>query len=619
MRRRFLLLAVAGLLVSAVGPVPRSASASPSNPSTQNEYYSEMSTIAYEAPEWMRWLPDSIQFSELSIPATHDTMSVIPGPSQHMAETQSMALKEQLDSGIRGLDIRIIRVRGPATEVYLTITHGGVLQKAMFGPDVLQPIVDFLKAHPTETVFVKIKEDARTLPDILYPFYGEFQHEDWVEDLLGQGNLVLSPHNTGETVEQLLRRYVSSCSPDDYPGVRYYAPCTEYGGAPGTDVYGDYVYGWNGTESVGSDNPTMGELRGKIFLVDQLPSGSVPPVSPSGDMGFPSLEDPSFRVGKGANIPGYVGQWDGWAWNNHMAVYLEETDKASNEEYIFYNSLNGVSDGLLYPTPYHVAGGDRGAFTNWGQNERAFDHLLAGKQNRTGIVMMDFPGGGLIAAIIAHNFKFGTLREYAANLYDVIREVAYGFDRPAFWYTGDTSYDRGQRLHIFLKHVVREDLHVVDFKGEWDSDVEVSGPARDAKIVWGVEGLYYWVWAPRSLISQIDMTQPEFADWMNSVIDGLDGGAVDRAVALRDAAAASYPEQSWVAFVKQGPADTENWWYTDQNGGPARVDRGDWHYLLYGERRPPMNRVGLQDPTTGKWYLRHSVGQVASVPLREPR
>ncbi len=60
-------------------------------------------------PEWMSDLNNSLLISELSIPGTHDSMTfkgdLASGAA--MAQCQVISLEQQLEAGIRSLDIRL--------------------------------------------------------------------------------------------------------------------------------------------------------------------------------------------------------------------------------------------------------------------------------------------------------------------------------------------------------------------------------------------------------------------------------------------------------------------------------------------------------------------------------
>ncbi|EEM68354.1 MULTISPECIES: phosphatidylinositol-specific phospholipase C domain-containing protein [Bacillus cereus group] len=112
--------------------------------------YSHDSNIGYENPNWMADIPDDTMFSDLSIPGTHNTMALYGGD---VTQCQTMSLNTQLYAGVRYLDIRCRHI-----ENVFAIHHGPVYQNAMFG-DVCIIVRDFLRKNPSETVFMRIKEE----------------------------------------------------------------------------------------------------------------------------------------------------------------------------------------------------------------------------------------------------------------------------------------------------------------------------------------------------------------------------------------------------------------------------------------------------------------------------
>jgi 1-phosphatidylinositol phosphodiesterase len=99
---------------------------------------------------WMTALKDSVLLSELSIPGTHDSMARY---GSNIPKAQTMTLEQQLDSGIRLIDIRCWHVLNT-----FEINHGPVYQGTNLG-DVLKTVVGFLVNHPGETVVMRIKEE----------------------------------------------------------------------------------------------------------------------------------------------------------------------------------------------------------------------------------------------------------------------------------------------------------------------------------------------------------------------------------------------------------------------------------------------------------------------------
>ncbi|MFE7131283.1 phosphatidylinositol-specific phospholipase C [Streptomyces sp. NPDC057638] len=105
---------------------------------------------------WMAAHPDTTPLARLTIPGTHDSGARFGGP---WAECQNTTIAQQLMSGIRFLDIRC-RVTGDAYAIH----HGAAFQHLMFG-DVLIACRDFLAAHPSETVLMRVKQEYSTESD----------------------------------------------------------------------------------------------------------------------------------------------------------------------------------------------------------------------------------------------------------------------------------------------------------------------------------------------------------------------------------------------------------------------------------------------------------------------
>lgn len=92
--------------------------------------FNDERTINLQHSDWMSWVPDDVPLGVLSIPGTHDTMAdckngCFMGPDdlpyvEHtvpldinlvdltkITQTQSLSLIEQLEAGVRFLDIRL--------------------------------------------------------------------------------------------------------------------------------------------------------------------------------------------------------------------------------------------------------------------------------------------------------------------------------------------------------------------------------------------------------------------------------------------------------------------------------------------------------------------------------
>lgn len=96
----------------------------------------------------MKQIEDTKKLSELTIPGTHDSMALyydILG-----AQCQSWSVKDQLNAGIRYLDLRV--------SDNLRIVHSFVPQHSNFF-EVLCTIREFLTDHSSETVLVRVKPE----------------------------------------------------------------------------------------------------------------------------------------------------------------------------------------------------------------------------------------------------------------------------------------------------------------------------------------------------------------------------------------------------------------------------------------------------------------------------
>ncbi|MEU4237091.1 phosphatidylinositol-specific phospholipase C [Actinoplanes sp. NPDC026619] len=306
--------------------------------------YRTLSTAAN--PDWMRGLPDSRSLAALSIPGTHETMAIHGGAWTQTQEDfgdSGGTLAAQLGAGVRMIDIRA-RVNTGNT---FTIHHGATYQNANFD-DVLNKLGDFLSAHPGETVLVRLKQEC-----------------------------------TGE---------IGSCTDAS-------------GQASFVDIFDSYVtkrpnLWWTPsvTRSSAAAVPALGAVRGKVVLA--VMNGA-----------------------QGGRYASYgLAQFDGW--NDGSSTYVQDNynvpnvgaiatkrdqvrrfldaTSAGDPAKIYVNFASGAS---VFAQPQQVAGGALGV---QGVDPFLLTYLNQGPEVhtpvvRTGVLMLDFPGGGLINKVLSFN------------------------------------------------------------------------------------------------------------------------------------------------------------------------------------------------------------------------
>ena len=101
--------------------------------------------------DWMTPLDGALRLSQLTIPGTHNAGARFE-PLSGTAKCQNLTVREQLDAGVRLMDIRCRHINDA-----FSIHHGQVYQKISF-TDVLNDTFGFLAANPGETVIMSINQ-----------------------------------------------------------------------------------------------------------------------------------------------------------------------------------------------------------------------------------------------------------------------------------------------------------------------------------------------------------------------------------------------------------------------------------------------------------------------------
>jgi 1-phosphatidylinositol phosphodiesterase len=101
---------------------------------------------------WMSGLNGSLPLTQFSIPGTHDSGAQYE-PVSGTAKCQNLTIGDQLNAGVRFLDIRCREINNA-----FAIHHGSIYQNMNFD-DVLNAVTAFLSSNPSECVIMSVKEE----------------------------------------------------------------------------------------------------------------------------------------------------------------------------------------------------------------------------------------------------------------------------------------------------------------------------------------------------------------------------------------------------------------------------------------------------------------------------
>ncbi|MET8181725.1 phosphatidylinositol-specific phospholipase C [Streptomyces sp. NPDC005336] len=235
-------LSTAGLITAAGGAA--TAIAAPPRPLT--------------AQDWLSAIADATPVQRLTLPGTHDSGARYGGP---WTECQNTTIADQLNSGIRFLDIRC-----RAFDNAFPIHHGAFYQHLNFD-DVLGACRSFLSAHPSETVLMRVKQEysEESAAEFRRIFDTYLDGKGW--------RSLFRLDSTLPTLGQARGRVVLLADSDNMPGVRY-------ADAQLFDIQDDYM-----AEPFGKYPKIEGQFRkaaaqpGKLFMNYVSTAALLPPRS----------------------------------------------------------------------------------------------------------------------------------------------------------------------------------------------------------------------------------------------------------------------------------------------------------------------------------------------------
>ncbi|HXT44070.1 MAG TPA: phosphatidylinositol-specific phospholipase C [Pseudonocardiaceae bacterium] len=289
---------------------------------------------------WMRDIADNALVTSLSIPGTHNSCSI--GGILGFTKTQGLDLSDQLNAGIRFLDIRLSHYQDNL------FVHHDVVHMGKCYADVLSVCSTFLEQHPSETILMSIKDEGRC--DSLL---GRFAPSRVFGKSRGDPmSWVVRSNSFEDAFKARTWEYVED------PSLFYNLP---------SPLPGDGSANTNLTART-----TLGEVRGKIILLRRFEA--------SPDVGFDLTYWPENMRFRGAANPVYAVE-DHW-WDpgegdkyNFMITHIEEARRRSPKD--------------LYITFASAVHMNARAYSK-AINPRLNDYLAKSPPGRVGIIAMDY-------------------------------------------------------------------------------------------------------------------------------------------------------------------------------------------------------------------------------------
>ncbi|WP_166923167.1 phosphatidylinositol-specific phospholipase C domain-containing protein [Flavobacterium poyangense] len=239
---------------------------------------------------WMRYIPDDKKLTDLTVPGTHDSGTYPAFNTSFLTKCQSMTITEQLNAGIRFLDIRLKSKKLGKKDGSLWVWHGIADMNLSFTDTVMKDCRDFLRSNSGETIFMSVNLEEKTPSDnTIKQFY---------EDL--------TEHNLPK-----------------YPNLFY----------------------------TGTTIPQLSEVRGKIVLIRRFALGKNAAIGLNVCDNWPKDGVKRFRNN---NIEYYVqDRFDNWKGNiqSKFNTFVKQTMElaAAGSNTIYINFSSGTSGNIFYP------------------------------------------------------------------------------------------------------------------------------------------------------------------------------------------------------------------------------------------------------------------------------
>ncbi|MGQ0717186.1 MAG: phosphatidylinositol-specific phospholipase C [Pseudonocardiales bacterium] len=320
---------------------------------------------------WMGDIPDDTPVAKLSIPGTHNS-GCVDGPVG-VAQTQNLDLPDQLNAGIRFLDIRLVHYQDN-----LCVHHDAVCMEKSYA-DVLTICSDFLGQHPSETILMSVDDESRFDSSL-----GELAPSKIV-GRLSKGCVAGKGENT-RSFEDTFKAMTRECIGDTPLFYNFTAT------PPGS--------GSVATSPAFTSETTLGAVRGKIVLLRRFEGSQGVGLDLSywpENQCFRSAAPPFYDVEDRYQNPGEDDKFD------FVVTHIEEARRGDPKD--LYFTFSSAVD--LRAHGYSRA-----------INPRLSEYLAGSSQGRVGIIVMDYfeEPRELVSNVIKTNFTIGATGGHSHQL-----------------------------------------------------------------------------------------------------------------------------------------------------------------------------------------------------------
>lgn len=279
--------------------------------------------------DWMSSVPGWKKLGDLSIPGTHDSgMFDGTGPAYFFgrawAKTQSLNWSQQLKQGIRFFDIRV--------NDEMWIKHGSAFANGQSLSTFLNAMVDFLKQHPKETIIFRVKDEDISTPS--------------------------SPNL--DFVRKMRERFESTLSNEKY-----------------------LPYMFKNTEKRLDLNPTLDELRGKIFVYNHMHHNI------SQDIRFGTLWNSPFNKMSAQDFYDFEEDIK----FEFIKEFIQSAEKQKGGNNIYMNFVSRAAGKRIWDTSSPM-------------NKKVLNYLNTEAKdfNKLGVLIFDYPGDSLVHRVVKSNY-----------------------------------------------------------------------------------------------------------------------------------------------------------------------------------------------------------------------